>query len=250
MKNFLLVAGLFCSSMALASPEIKGTPEVIEGYLNGLPKIISINANAEEVVSSSKARIKLLVETEAKALAEALRENYSIRANIRKKLKDLGIEPKDINESKFSSTPEYGLFGDAPKSYNVTNTLSVLVDSEEKMISVANISDLNKNVRYLSSKPQMLEQEKNYSTLLLKALQLAKEKANLYQKELNVKLVPVYFDENATGTVDYQQDKMSRKGMIQKSITSTSSYSGKAASFGETKLSIHVSIRYKVFPND
>ena len=112
------------------------------------------------------------------------------------------------------------------------------------------ISDLNKNVRYLSSKPQMLEQEKNYSALLLKALQLAKEKANLYQKELNVKLVPVYFDENATGTIENQQDKMSHKRLIQKSITTTSSYSGKTVSFGETKLSVHISIRYKVFPND
>ena len=249
MKKLFFIFALFNSGFVLASPELKGTPEVIEQYLNALPKIITIQASADKVVSSNKARIKLLVETNAKGLADALQKNYNIRVNVRKKLKEIGIDASSINESKFSSTPEYGIFGDMPKSYNVTNTLSILVNSEVQMISVANISDTNKNVRYLSSRPEMLGQDKSYNELLKKAIQAAKEKAELYQQALNIKLVPVYFDENAMGVTEL--DKISKRGILKKSsYSSVTSSPGFAANFGETKLSVQIRIKYKVFPSD
>ncbi len=253
MKKLLSILLVVLSQLVAASPEIKGNPEEIERYLNGIPKIIAITDQADKVVSANKARIRLAVETEAKALADALGQNRNIRMAIRKKLAEIGIKAGEINESKFSSTPEYGIFSDMPKSYKVNNTLSVLVDSEDQMIEVANISDLDKHVRYLSSKPEIENKENVYKGLSEKVLQKVKAKAEIYQQQLGIKLIPVYLAENAVRRLNQEQfqDKLSQRGSFQKSIVSSGgSYAGDSAvtSFGETKLSLSMTIQYKVYP--
>ena len=250
MRKLLFVFLIAFSRFAAASPEIKGNPDEIERYLNGIPKIVTINEQADTLVSSNKARIKLHVKTEAQVLADALRKNSTIRSAIRKKLLGLGIKKTDINESKFSSTPEYGFFGDTPKSYTVNNTLSVLVDSEEKMIAVASISDENKNIRYLSSKPEIVDKDEVYKELSKKALQRVKEKAAQYQEQLGVKLIPVSFNENTVGSM--ARDTLEYRGSVKETRLSTVSKVSKQAlletSFGETKLSFIATVQYKVYP--
>jgi uncharacterized protein YggE len=252
MKKLLFILFVVFSQFVSAAPEIKGNPEEIEQYLSGIPRIIAISDQSDKVVSANKARIRLAVRTEAKALADALGQNRKIRAAIRKKLAEIGIKPDEINESKFSSTPEYGMFSDTPKSYKVNNTLSVLVDSEDKMIAVANLSDLDEHVRYLSSKPEIENKENVYKELSKKVLQNIKDKAEFYQQQLGVKLVPVYLVENAVGRPDQEQfqDKLSQRGAFTKSIgASVASYRSVAlTSFGETKLSLAMTIQYKVYP--
>ena len=246
MKTLIYFLLVSFSSFVLATPEIKGDPAEIETYLMGIPKIISITAQADEVASSSKARIWLSVETEAKALSKALQQNRDIRIQIRKKLADIGITGKEVSESKFSSTPEYGFFGDLPKSYKVNNTLSVLVDSEEKMIGVANISDLQKGVRYLSSKPELVNKDEIYRELTEKALNIAKEKVELYQQKLGVKLVPVYFDESVGGI---PVERKRERRALKKSLSSSLYEADAEASFGSSKLSLVMTIQYRVYPS-
>jgi len=246
MKYIFLFLFVSTSQFVIAAPEIKGDPAEIETYLMGIPKIISITVQVEELASSSKARIWLAVETEEKALAKALQQNQNIRMEIRGKLAKIGIKGKDISESKFSSTPEYGFFGDLPKSYKVNNTLSVLVDSEEKMIGVANISDLNNGVRYLSSKPELENKEEIYKALTKKALDRAKDKAELYQQKLGVKLVPVYFDESSEGMA---VERKLKSRALKKSFSSSVAYeSVTEAGFGSSTLSLVMTIKYQVYP--
>ncbi len=249
MKIVLFLLLLSVSFSAVATPEIKGTPGEIGQYLNGIPKIITINAQADQLVSSKKARIKLSIETEAKTLADALRQNRSIRQTIRKKLLALSINPDQINESRFSSTPEYGFFGDLPKSYTVNNTLSVRVDSEQKMIAVAQIADTTRQARYISSTPEIEDKEAVYTALSQKALQKAKQKAELYQQQLGIKLVPVFVNEEKAGQMPRPQ--IAQKRRFDKSMGSTSYFeadSKAVASFGETRLSVIATIQYKVYP--
>lgn len=244
MKKLLLSLSIFCSFIVTAAPEIKGSPEEIEQYLDAIPKTISISGRAERVLNSTKAKINLSVKTESKSLADALKQNYKIRAGIRKKLLELGIVKSDINESKFSSTPEYGIFGDEPKSYTVSNVLLVLVSSEEQMISVADLSDKDKSIRYLSSKPTIVGEDKIKDELVLEALQSAKEKAQLFEDELDVELVPVQFSESATNVTDQNVMPQSRS----KVVSSVISYD-KPNGFGEQKLSMTISLTYKLIPN-
>ncbi len=247
MKTLLFLFVLSYVQFAVAAPEIKGNPEEIEHYLDGIPKVISIRVQADEVVSSQKARIHLVVETESKALSDALRQNQAIRQTIRKKLAAFAIKPDEINASKFSSTPEYGFFGDLPKSYKVANTLSVLVDSEEKMIAVASIADNEKQVRYLSSKPEIVGKDSIYQKLTDKALQLAKAKAALYQQQLGVKLVPVFVEENTSGAI--MQPPLHKDKAFKRSMSTVSYFEAPdVASFGESKLSVNALVQYKVYP--
>ena len=247
MKINLYILLLVCTQFVFATPEIKGSPGEIKQYLNGIPKVISIRVQADEVVSSQQARIRLLVETESKALSDALRQNQAIRKIIRKKLLGFAIKPDEINESKFSSTPEYGFFGDLPKSYHVSNTLSVLVDSEEKMIAVASIADTEKQVRYLSSKPEIVGKDKIYQKLTDKALQLAKAKADLYQQQLAVKLVPVFVEENTQSVI--AQTRLAQDKSLKRGMSSVAYFNPTAtSSFGESKLSVNALVQYKVYP--
>ncbi|RVU86513.1 DUF541 domain-containing protein [Leucothrix sargassi] len=238
-----LITPMILAPTAMATPEIKGSPEEIQQYLTGIPKVISVTASSDQIVESNEARMSLLVNTESKKLSDALKKNYEVRKSLRKQLNALGVSDSNINESKFSSTPEYGMFGDEPKSFGVSNVISVLLSSEEQMISVAGISDNDANIRYLSTKPMLLDQDAVMAELLEKAMQKAKEKAATYQKALNVTLVPVEVLDSTYGAPEPDVNPQSRMSKV-------SSYSNnKPDSFGSTKLHATVTIRYKLLAN-
>lgn len=243
LNKICLALCLIAPSIAMAAPEIKGSPEEIGQYLSGIPKVVSINASADQMIASNEARMSLLVNTGSKKLSDALKKNYDTRNNLKKQLKALGIKDSSINESKFSSTPEYGMFGDEPKSYNVSNVISVSLSSEEQMISIAGISDGNANIRYLSTRPMTLDKEKIQAELFSKAIQKAKDKASKYESELNVTLVPVNIQENTMGVFDENLNQQKRMSKI-----SSLSY-GKENAFGSKKLNVSVTIQYKLMPN-
>ncbi|MBL4763039.1 MAG: SIMPL domain-containing protein [Gammaproteobacteria bacterium] len=245
MKKFLFLACLIIPFYASAEPVIKGTPSELSAYLNEVSKIVTVSATAEKKVASTKAIVKLLIETEAKALASALSVNSKIRADVRKKLIAKGIKASNIRESKFSSTPEYGFFGDEPNSYTVSNVLSVVVTSDSQMIAVADISDKGENVRYLSSKAEIGDRSKIKAELLKLALKIAKEKATVYQKSLGVKLKPVAFNEASIHLIETRPIKMARKSKL----VSYASNSASTTSFGETSFTLSIHINYLLVPN-
>ena len=119
MKRWLLLfVSLILAQHALAAPELKGSADELADYLQGVVKTVTLSAQAKQALSLDKAVITLVVGTEANLLSDALKENLSIRQQLRSTLEASGIPKKHIRESRFSSTPEYGIFGDRPKSYN------------------------------------------------------------------------------------------------------------------------------------
>lgn len=244
MKKLLLIFSLLALSYGYASPEIKGTPEELEQYLTSIPKIITINGNSERVVISKSAKVKLLVETESNLLSEALKNNFNIRKAAKKNIEKLGINKNMISESKFSSTPEYGLFSDTPKSYLVKNIISIVVTSEEQLISLANISDTNDKIRYLSAKPMIANKSKINTELLNEAINLAKEKAVMYESSLGVKLVPIFFGDTMDNISE--QTKVGNNHSYKKSIVSSTVTTKFSNSFGEEKIIVSVLVNYKV----
>jgi len=245
-KKAFLILGILYSNILLATPEIKGEPKEIEEYLNNIPKQVTISATSKKIVTSESAEIVLSVETESSTLASALKENFDTRIDLKKQLETIGIQAKDIKESKFSSTPTYGIFGDEPKSYKVDNTITIIINSEQEMISVAKISDSNKKIRYISSQPIISNQESLHKELVAKAMEKAKAKAVMYQNTLDVKLVPIYFEQQDSQVLH----EMRRVKPKRKSLSSVASYyEHDSQSFGEEKLSATMVIHYKVYSN-
>ena len=241
MKHVFLALCLFSSSAAMAAPEIKGSPDELQAYLTAIPKVISISASAEKVLVSSEALMTLSVKTEAKKISEALQTNYDIRANLRKALIELGIKESNISESKYSSTPEYGMFSDEPKSYTVSNVVSVKLMSEEQMIAVSEVADNNDKIRYLSTKATLLEKEKIRAELVSKAMTSVKAKASIYEDELNVKLVAVEVNEVV-------QNFIANSPRYNKSSKILSS-AGIGGVFESKELSLDLTVKYQLYPN-
>ncbi len=243
MKKIIVILILVFSPSVLSEAEIQGTLSELKKHIEDIPKMVTINLTATKNVSSNKAIIKLLVETESKTLADALKANSRTRTNIRNQLKTSSIELKNIRESKFSSTPEYGFFGEQPESFKVSNIVSVIVLSEEQMIVVAGISDQNKNIRYLSSESQIQDKDKKSleTGLLAQALSDIKDKAAIYEKELTVKLSPVSFNVSSFDIVPQQQQyyTQSKRSKYSSSLPSRSS-------FGEVNFTLTISVQYKL----
>ena len=118
MKSILLsiVIQLTFVSNAFAT-EIKGTPEELRQFLHPMPAIISLTANVERRVYADQAIVSIIVKTEEKTLSKAMQENTKLRDSLRNNLVTAGVSEKDIQNSKFSSSPQFGWFGDEPKSF-------------------------------------------------------------------------------------------------------------------------------------
>ena len=243
MKNILIILALIISNSAYAEPRIEGTVSELKKYfLSKNVKTVVLEATAYNKISYKKAVIKLLVKTENKKLASALDSNSAIRNRIKKMLISSGINKGNIKESKFSSTPEYGIFGDEPDSYKVENTLSIVVNTEQQMIKVAAISDKEKGVRYVSSKPEIGDHSQIRSGLIKKVLAKINDKALIYQNNLKIKLIPESFNEVSFNVIETQQTPRLQKSKF----SSYSSDQVGISNFGETKFSITLRVTYRV----
>ena len=108
---------LTASSVALAEPEIKGTPTELSNYLIDVPKLVVLSGTSELKVQAESAIVMISVNTESGSLHTALKSNQDLRKQIIGILNKSGISPDKIVASRFSSTPQYGLFGKKPSSY-------------------------------------------------------------------------------------------------------------------------------------
>jgi uncharacterized protein YggE len=241
MKRLLVVVLISITGIVNAEPIIKGTASELRGHLEGVTEVVNIEGSAISKVSSDKAVIKLLILTEAPTLAQALVANSKLRKRVRTQLASSGIEESSIKDYKFSSTPDFGLFSDQPKSYKVDNILSVEVASEEQMVKVASIADREKSIRYISSSAEVGDSETIRADLLKKALSNAKRKASFYESELGVKLKVVSFSETSFNSIEPQEVPGRRD---KRAIYSSAAPS--EAQFGYSKFIMSVTVKYRV----
>lgn len=238
--SLLLIASL----MVQAQPELSGTPSELTPFLKELPKTVTFTATAEELLSMNKAMIRLSVETESKQLSSALKENLSIRKQVRKKLESAGIDGANIKESKFSSTPEYGFFDERPKSFKVENSLSIEIVDEAQMIAVATVSDELEQVHYMGSSAELKNKPESNQALLEKAIQLVENKAALFKSKLGVELKAIEFHEYPNPQPLETEQKYRRQKT--KALYSSVSSPAADASFGQATYSATVSVTYEV----
>jgi hypothetical protein len=145
----LSAAGLLLGSqLGLAQAQLSGTPEELREFLHPRPNTVNINGEGELTAYKDVAKVSLLVATEARSLSAAMASNQALRNKMIDEFIAAGISLTDINNSKFSSSPQFGLFGKNPNSYEVSARLEVTVTTEEHLQLLAQAADSNSEVAF------------------------------------------------------------------------------------------------------
>ena len=238
----ILVVSLFMSWSVnvFAAAQITGTRTELQAYLKDSLQTVTLSAKASSIVLSSRAVVKLLVVTESTSLATALKGNSDVRDKVRTQIERKGVDSRNIRESKFSTTPNYGLFG-KPKSFRVENIMTVIVTTEDQLIQVASVTDRNRDVHHLSTSAEVGDTKQVFNDLLRRALVDVKKKAEIYKKEFGVKLVPIAFFDSVQDSQEVVQTA-NDTGEVDKTTASNTSVSN----YSESRLTTSVAVTYKV----
>jgi uncharacterized protein len=254
MKTHSILAAILLIAVinVSAEPEIKGTPTELSQYLNNVAQTVSLTGQSELKVAADRAVISLKVVTENKSLQDALQSNQELRARIQKTLIGRGFSTNRIQASKFSSTPQYGMFKEKAKSYRVENVIKVAALDEKEFQAVANVVDTISEVRYDSIEFEHSDKEALKSKALAEAIEKATERRGLYEEKLGVKLSPKRFVESNVGVAPVQQ-KGVRYGSYSSSESSrmitpipaaADSGADLPSSFGEMVFTAQVTVEY------
>lgn len=240
-----------------AQAELKGSPEELRNFLHPREKIVTLKAESEEVAYSDKATISLVVKTKGKQLAVSIQRNADLREEIRTALLDAGILNKDINNSKFSSSPQYGWFGDQPDSYEVINRVAITITQELQLKTVAALVDKFDEVSMVSTEFKHSKKDDYLSKVKEQALTKIMLQKTIYEDSLNVTLIPVNFRDERIHYAATRGARALDEVVVSAAVTKMSSraesYAAEpkaATSFDETKYTANIAVDFKVVVNE
>ena len=193
----LLAASAFAlassSQVSLAQAQLSGTPEELRGFLFPRANTVNINGEAELSAYKDRAKISLLVTTEERSLSQAMSLNQALRLSLIEEFTAAGIPVADINNSKFSSSPQFGLFGRNPNSYEVSARMEISVASEEHLQLLAAAADSNDEVEFERTEFEHSEEDAFETEVKELALQDAMDQKAYYESSLGLQLKAVNF---------------------------------------------------------
>lgn len=260
-KLYLCIVAVMFSSSVLASPELKGNPEELRSFLHPRERTVTLRGEAEEKAYTDKAVVSLVITTEEKQLASAMAANTDLRKTLSDTLVTKGVKADDIQNARFSSTPEYGWFGKKPDSYKVVNRMTVAVFDEKQMRAAAQLADQHKEVEISSTAFEHTQKAETEQLVRKKALDKVLEQKAFYEKSLGVSLVPVSFHEGHIGVraskgasrvqeevvmTAARSDAVSSMSSLQKMPAAAPSITPSATSFDELVYTAHLSVEYKI----
>jgi uncharacterized protein YggE len=176
-------------------------------------------------------------------LSGAIKKNQSIRRILTTFLNKKGFDAKSITSSKFSSTPEYGFFGNKPDNYKVNNIILIKIQSEKEFLSISEAVDKHEQVFLAGTSFEHSEHKEYEKKVLANAIENALSKKILYEKTLATKLHVTSISENTTSFMP-QNELGSVKGKRFASYANNSQ-----TNFGVLTYQSTVSIKYKVEHN-
>jgi hypothetical protein len=255
---FTSALGVLLLSNLSAEPEIKGAPAELGNFLANVPRTVTITGEAELKVQADRAMISLKVNTENKSLQEALRSNQDVRNKVVKTLTDHGLAAEQIQASKFSSTPRYGLFGDKAKSYRVENVMKIAAHDEKQFQAAAQLVDALIELQYQGIQFEHSEKQALKDKALILAIENALARKQIFEERLGVTLIPKAFSNDA-GVAQAQAPAMLKQESgsgFAKSLKGPTPIPGAVARgleveesmspFGELIFVAHVAIDYSV----
>jgi len=248
LKKLTVLLTTLLSFNAFSATELKGSPEELKKFLHPDENIITITRAAEEVAFKDIAIVSLLATTEDDDLAVALNKNAKLRNQISAVLTQSGIPQDNINNSKFSTSPDYGWFGDKPDSYKVSNRISIRISDESGLENIAKVVDKHKEITLLNTEYEHSKKDEFIAKVKNKALDKVLKEREFYSKKLGIKLIPISFKD---GNFSHQNDIEMIQVTGFRASSSNDSYSSKSrkranTSFEKLIYKAKVSVSFKV----
>lgn len=181
------------SHTSLAQAQLSGTPEELREFLHPRPNTVNINGEGELTAYKDIAKVSLMVTTEERSLSEAMEVNQQLRSELIQEFVAAGVPQEDINNSKFSSSPQFGLFGRNPNSFEVSARMEIEVSSEEHLQLMAAAADEHDEVEFESTEFEHSAEEDFEDQVREIALQDVMAQKAYYESNLGFELKAVNF---------------------------------------------------------
>ena len=251
----LFIAVLTVASFNAASftTELKGTPEELRKFLHPQKQTVKISASAQKRVYADQAIVSVLVKNDARTLAEAMQQNSNLRAKLKSRLVSEGVDAINIQNSQFSSSPQFGWFGDKPTSFEVNNRVAVVIGDEKALQALAAISDSYKEMSIAGTEYKHTQKDRMHTELKKEAMNKVLADKAYYESTLGVTLKTLSFSDsglNIGATAGERAVEMIQvSGSRKRSDLSSLSYESARApktSFEEIEYNTTVSVQFEV----
>jgi len=147
--------------------------------------------DAIEKVNSDIAIVDVLITTNDSKLSESMERNNAIKDEFINKLINNKIGEDNINQSKFSSSPQSGWFGN--KSFEVINKASITIKNSNLLNIIASIVDKYDEINIIDISFKHSKKDEYKVMVIEKAIADAIIKKEMYEKSLDVKLDVISF---------------------------------------------------------
>ena len=238
---------LTVSPLSAADVELKGTAAELARFLSGAPGIVTVTGEGKVHVPAERSVVTLIVTTENRFFAEALRKNESARSALVQSLTKKGLPADRIQSLKFSSVPEIGRFSGKVKNYRVENRVKVTVENEAQLLAVAELVDQRGEVLLDSIEPDHPNLDDFKQKALAEACQDVLKKQKTIEMQFKVKLAPRKIMGNPEeapkgGGGGASQPLFFFKEMV----SSVNPGSGGLASFGELVFEAKIAVEFEL----
>ena len=181
------------SHVSLAQAQLSGTPDELREFLHPRPNTVNINGEGELTAYKDVAKISLMITSNERSLSQAMQVNQALRLELIQEFIAAGIPADAINNSKFSSSPQFGLFGRNPNSFEVSARMEIEVVSEEHLQLLAAAADEHDEVDFQSTAFEHSEQDAFEDQVTQMALQDVMPQKAYYESSLGLELKAVNF---------------------------------------------------------
>ena len=181
------------SHVSLAQAQLSGTPDELREFLLPRPNTVNINGEGELTAYKDVAKISLMVTSNERSLSQAMQVNQALRLELIQEFIAAGIPADAINNSKFSSSPQFGLFGRNPNSFEVSARMEIEVVSEEHLQLLAAAADEHDEVDFQSTAFEHSEEDAFEDQVTQMALQDVMAQKAYYESSLGLKLKAINF---------------------------------------------------------
>lgn len=252
--TLLIAMGL--ASPTFAQPQLSGTPDELRGFLFPRANTVNISGDAELTAYKDIARVSLLVTTEARSLNQAMSLNQELRGELITQFTAAGIPQADINNSKFASSPQYGLFGRNPSSYEVSARLDVEVSSEQALQLLAGAADEHDEVEFERVEFEHSDEEAFENEVRELALQDVMEQKAFYEDTLGLELRAINFFYGGIRQMarampaTLAMEEMAVDAVGGRSATAITSAPAVAPSFDEVEYQTSVTVVFEIVSDD
>ena len=181
------------SQYGLAQAQLSGTPDELREFLYPRPNTVNISGEGELTAYKDVAKIGLMVTTEERTLSRAMEVNQALRLELIQQFVAAGVPQDAINNSKFSSSPQFGFFGRNPNSFEVSARMEVEVNSEEHLQLLAAAADEHEEVEFESTEFEHSEEDAFEDQVRELALNDVMAQKAYYESSLGLELKAINF---------------------------------------------------------